>query len=194
MKTERPKIDPKRRIPKWAIQNAVWLAEGVVRTAARLLKTTPTHMLKDLTADEACGIFCCRTADWMPEHSLRPYLDAECDVSVNPRKFSKQVELCYPMCIGYDVVAVGIQTKDRMHEILGTGDVDGCPVIIISTGKNDFEISFPKLSEWRVWSASISKYTVNVCLIRKEPTGLPGYAGVDTGSGSTEGTTHQKVK
>lgn len=60
--------------------DAVWLAEGDIRLAARLLRTTPGSLMQSLKdAMSADTAFCGRPPSWLPEHSLSRDFSAKAD-------------------------------------------------------------------------------------------------------------------
>jgi len=71
--------------------NAIWLTQGDVEMAAKLLHVHPDGLLGSFkTAMEADTAFCGRSFDWKPEHSLAPTLGAayeghDFEVRMEPR-------------------------------------------------------------------------------------------------------------
>lgn len=58
-------------IPYGARVDAIWLTDGDVPLAARLLRTTPDSLMQSFaSAEDALVAFCERPENWLPEHSL----------------------------------------------------------------------------------------------------------------------------
>ena len=77
------------------------------------------------------------------------------------------------------VVAIGIDMRSKRCIIGATGSDGEVPLIMIDTNSESLhlklgkegeltEVAFPDFKGWSVWSADIARYTVAICLIKRE--------------------------
>lgn len=80
-----------------------------------------------------------------------------------------KVEIAYVWMESPDLVAIGIQMKDRMVvDGSGGGDGDG-PSVLVSSRRNPDQFANIELTDypgWTVWSAEAIKYTIHVCIYK----------------------------
>lgn len=78
------------------------------------------------------------------------------------------------------IVALCIDLEQKYSEIVATGSTGEIPCIVIGANEHTIgfgkgadrskttEIEFPEFSGWFVFCAEISKYTLSVCLVKRE--------------------------
>jgi hypothetical protein len=80
---------------------------------------------------------------------------------------------------GKGIVAIHIDLCSKYCIIDATGECDSISSIYVGTDKRSIkldeskngemtEISFPDYKGWDIWSATLARYTLRVCLINKE--------------------------
>jgi len=79
------------------------------------------------------------------------------------------VNHCLLLIESKDIVALDIDLEQKHCTIAYTGAEDDTPLVgLLGYGDKDYnptEIIFPEYKGWSIWSISISRYTVAICLI-----------------------------
>jgi hypothetical protein len=82
---------------------------------------------------------------------------------------------------GENVVAIVVDMASKRGAVCGEiSDEDGVPAVMIEANEHslhldekadtrlDTMVAFPAFKGWRVWCADVSKYSVYVCLVRRD--------------------------
>jgi len=88
------------------------------------------------------------------------------------------VNRAYVIGRGDNVVALNIDMKSKRGQIEGVAGSDKHHALIIArvedtcdehpTAKGWTILSFPEFKGWRIWTATISRYTLAICLIKND--------------------------
>ena len=81
--------------------------------------------------------------------------------------------------LGETVVAIGVDMRSKRCIIGASGSDGEVPLIVIDTNSESLHlkkgnegeltvVTFPDFKGWSVWCADIARYTVAVCLIKRE--------------------------